>query len=159
HRVDHRTADPGDGFLDDCPAYAIYTSGSTGRPKGVLVPHRNVTALMSAVEDEFALGPADVWTFFHSPAFDFSVWETWGCLLTGGHLVVVAYWVSRSPDEFRLLLADACVTVLSQTPSAFSQLIEDDRATSSAGVALGLRLVVLGGEPLNTRMLTRWFAR
>ena len=149
-------ADPAAGFLGDGPAYAIYTSGSTGRPKGVLVSHANVTALIGATEGEFALGPADVWTFFHSSAFDFSVWEIWGCLLTGGHLVVVPYWVSRSPDEFRRLLAGAGVTVLSQTPSAFGQLIAADR---TAPDVLRLRLVVLGGEPLDTRMLTRWFAR
>jgi amino acid adenylation domain-containing protein len=151
-------ADSAAGSLADGPAYAIYTSGSTGRPKGVLVSHANVTALIRATEGQLALGPADVWTFFHSSAFDFSVWEIWGCLLTGGHLVVVSYWASRSPVEFRRLLAGAGVTVLSQTPSAFGQLIAADR-TAPASDVLRLRLVVLGGEGLDTRMLARWFAR
>lgn len=73
----------------------IYTSGSTGRPKGVLIPHSNVVGLFSAAED-FAFGADDVWTLFHSYAFDFSVWELWGPLLHGGRLVVVPYDVSRS---------------------------------------------------------------
>ena len=30
-----------------------------------------------------------VWTQWHSLAFDFSVWEIFGALLHGGHLVVV----------------------------------------------------------------------
>ncbi len=38
--------------------------------------------------------------FFHSYAFDFSVWEIWGALLYGGKLVVVPYWISRSPKDF-----------------------------------------------------------
>ena len=67
-------------------AYVIYTSGSTGRPKGVLVTHRNVARLFSATEDWFRFGPDDVWTLFHSYAFDFSVWELWGALLFGGRL-------------------------------------------------------------------------
>ena len=46
----------------------------------------------------------DVWTLFHSYAFDFSVWEIWGALLYGGRLVVVPYWVSRSPEAFAELL-------------------------------------------------------
>ena len=47
----------------------------------------------------------DVWTLFHSYAFDFSVWEIWGALLYGGRLVVVPFMVSRSPEAFYELLA------------------------------------------------------
>ncbi|WP_308402800.1 amino acid adenylation domain-containing protein [Streptomyces sp. AC550_RSS872] len=137
----------------DDAAYVIYTSGSTGRPKGVVVPHRNVIALVDATRDEYGLGEADVWTWFHSSAFDFSVWEIWGCLLTGGRLVVVPYFVSREPDRFRDLLVAEQVTVLSQTPSAFAQLLGVDHCEAS------VRLVVFGGEPLDTRMLLPWFDR
>src|SRR6185369_7853018 len=62
-------------------AYVIYTSGSTGRPKGVLVTHGNVARLFDTAEEWFGLGERDVWTLFHSYAFDCSVWEIWGALL------------------------------------------------------------------------------
>ena len=78
-------------------AYVIYTSGSTGRPKGVMVSHANVATLLHATSDTFGFNREDRWTFFHSYAFDFSVWEIWGALLHGAQVVVVPYDVSRSP--------------------------------------------------------------
>ncbi|MEO6087652.1 MAG: amino acid adenylation domain-containing protein [Umezawaea sp.] len=134
-------------------AYVIYTSGSTGRPKGVVVPHRNVIALVDSTRDTYRLGGDDVWTWFHSAAFDFSVWEIWCCLLTGGRLVVVPYFVSREPEAFRDLLVAEEVTVLSQTPSAFAQLLSTEHRDAR------VRLVVFGGEPLDTRMVLPWMDR
>ncbi|MER5796555.1 amino acid adenylation domain-containing protein [Streptomyces sp. NPDC001980] len=139
-------------------AYVIHTSGSTGTPKGVLVRHRNVAALLAATAgpDGFGLGEDDVWSLFHSFAFDFSVWEIWGCLLTGGHLVVVSHETARDPESFHALLAAEGVTVLNQTPSAFAQLLAAD---SAAPRPLALRLLIFGGEPLDARMLLPWLDR
>ncbi|WP_327745262.1 non-ribosomal peptide synthase/polyketide synthase [Streptomyces europaeiscabiei] len=141
------------------PAYAIYTSGSTGRPKGVVVPHRNVVRLFTATDAQFGFGADDVWTLFHSYAFDFSVWELWGPLLHGGRLVVVPHAVSRTPREFLELLVHERVTVLNQTPSAFYQLMAADREGGDLGSELALRWVVFGGEALDPGRLTAWFER
>ncbi|HEX8116078.1 MAG TPA: amino acid adenylation domain-containing protein, partial [Pyrinomonadaceae bacterium] len=139
-------------------AYVIYTSGSTGRPKGVMVGHANVARLLRVTERLFGFSESDVWTLFHSYAFDFSVWELWGALAYGGRLVVVPYWVSRSPEAFLRLLADEGVTVLNQTPSAFRQLIRAE-AESGGDAALNLRYVIFGGEALDVRALRGWVGR
>ena len=136
-------------------AYVIHTSGSTGRPKGTLVTHHNVARLFAGTRRWFDLDHDDVWTMFHSYAFDFSVWELWGALTTGGRLVMVPTEVSRSPTDFHRLLREHQVTVLSQTPSAFRRLI----AADEAGGRLSLRYVVLGGEALDPATLRPWFRR
>jgi amino acid adenylation domain-containing protein len=138
-------------------AYMIYTSGSTGKPKGVMVTHRNVVRLLSQTEPWFHFDARDVWTMFHSIAFDFSVWEIWGCLLTGGRLVIVPFVVSRSPMDFYDLLSSEKVTVLNQTPSAFSILVQVEENT--APLPLYLRYVIFGGEALQYRKLAPWFQR
>jgi amino acid adenylation domain-containing protein len=152
-----RTA-PESGALPESLAYVIYTSGSTGRPKGSLISHANVAGLLDATAEGFCFAETDVWTLFHSYAFDFSIWEIWGALAFGGRLNVVPHEVSRSPDAFRELLARERVTVLNQTPSAFRQLVEADARWVGAG-GLALRLVIFGGEALDPAALAPWFDR
>ncbi|WOB66747.1 non-ribosomal peptide synthetase [Microcystis aeruginosa] len=149
--------------------YIIYTSGSTGKPKGVLVNHSNVVRLFAATDAWYNFNSQDVWSLFHSYAFDFSVWEMWGALLYGGRLVVVPYLVTRSTEAFYQLLCQEKVTILNQTPTAFRQLIQAEESlkgsfplsrgdrSSTTDNDLSLRLVIFGGEALEINSLQPWF--
>ncbi|MBT7410094.1 MAG: amino acid adenylation domain-containing protein, partial [Methylococcales bacterium] len=137
-------------------AYIIYTSGSTGTPKGVMVQHHQVQRLFLACQTQFHFDETDHWSLFHSYAFDFSVWEIWGALLHGGRLVVVPYWVSRSPEDFAILLTEEKITVLNQTPSAFNALIP---LTEMQAAVKHLKTIVFGGESLDYQALIPWFSQ
>ena len=150
-------SNPETAVMPENLAYVIYTSGSTGQPKGCMIMHKNVARLMLATEHWYGFNRSDVWTLFHSCAFDFSVWEIWGALLYGGRVVVVPFMVSRSPEAFYELLASEQVTVLNQTPSAFRQLIQAEESVGQKELAL--RYVIFGGEALEMQSLRPWFER
>ncbi|RAV04857.1 non-ribosomal peptide synthetase, partial [Mycolicibacterium sp. GF69] len=159
NRCDVVVIDAGDRHIDAQPATAvagpapddlahiIYTSGTTGTPKGVTVTHHNVVQMFDALEIGVRFSPAQVWTQFHSYAFDFSVWEIWGALLHGGRLVVVPETVVRSPEDFHELLIAEGVNVLTQTPSAVAAL--SPRGLESAAL-------VIGAEPCPVEVVDRW---
>ncbi|MEV6579635.1 amino acid adenylation domain-containing protein [Streptomyces sp. NPDC051582] len=139
-------------------AYVIYTSGSTGRPKGVEITHGNLAWLLDAADHHFDFGADDVWTLLHSPAFDFSVWELWAPLASGGRVVVLTEDEVRDPAAVHAVLRDERVTVLNQTPAAFKGLRAHLAQQGEEFGALALRTVVFGGDAFDARDYRDWFA-
>lgn len=134
--------------------YIIYTSGSTGTPKGVMLTNRNVVRLLKNDKFQFDFNEHDIWTMFHSVAFDFSVWEMYGALLYGGKLILVDEKTSKNPDLFLKLLQDEKVTILNQTPTYFYNLQERELLKDESN--LSIRYIIYGGEALNPSLIKPW---
>ncbi len=134
--------------------YIIYTSGSTGKPKGAMLCHKNVVRLLKNSQPLYDFSENDVWTMFHSVAFDFSVWEMYGALLFGGKLVLVSDAVAKDTNLFLDLLRNEQVTVLNQTPTYFYNLLntELDKPDNN----LKLKYIIFGGEALNPKLIQKW---
>jgi amino acid adenylation domain-containing protein len=131
-------------------AYVLFTSGSTGRPKGVEITHGNFAAFLSGAKTWAGLDPGDVLACYHAFTFDISLWEVWGPLTYGAHVVVVPQLAQIDAALLLEIVASRRVTVLHQTPTALRQL---GAAVARAGVPEALRGLFVGGERLDFRWL------
>ena len=131
--------------------YTIYTSGSTGKPKGTMMTNTNIANLLNSTYKLFKQTEKDTWSLFHTYTFDFSQWEIYGCLTTGGTLVIVPRKTTLNPEEFINLLNIEKVSILNQTPAYFYKVVEQDSLGDNK--LDNLRLVILGGEAVFAKPL------
>ncbi|MGG4404331.1 amino acid adenylation domain-containing protein, partial [Paenibacillus amylolyticus] len=137
--------------------YIIYTSGTTGEPKGTMIEHECVVRLMHNDDMPFEFHEEDVWSLFAAYNFDVSVWEMYGALLYGGHLVVIPNDAKKDSYAFLEILREKRVTVLNQVPSSFYNLMQVELA--EAGERLYVNHLIFAGEALQVGKLKAWHAK
>ncbi|AUH01487.1 hypothetical protein CWC46_17740 [Prodigiosinella confusarubida] len=143
-----------DESTPDGIAYVIYTSGTTGRPKGVPVSHQSLRTLFAATDGLYHFSEKDVVLMYHSYAFDFSVWEIWSALAYGATLLIPDEETRVMPEKLARLIKHERVTILNQTPTAFS--INAEKLCQLNPWELSLRFIIFGGERLNFQTLKNW---
>jgi nonribosomal peptide synthetase DhbF len=155
----HSPRDPSPGergrVMTDHAAYVFYTPGATGPPKGVVITHHNLVGQFARAGWRF--GPDEVVGLVHSCSDHVSAWETWSAWSHGGQVVVVPAGIGA--DELLEVVVRTGVTVLDQTSSEFSRLLDADRDRPDLASRWALRHVVLAGEPIDLGVLESWYAR
>lgn len=121
-------------------AYIMYTSGSTGRPKGTVVTHRNVTAVLQAVESVMALAEDEATVACTRLTFDISVLELFWPLTQGREVVLLDSIVDLDVATLNATLQTRSPVLMQLTPST---------ATIVDLPSEGDRLrILIGGEAL-----------
>lgn len=153
---------PSDNLEDintkDDYAYLLYTSGSTGNPKGAIITHHNIMVQMDSITMHYGFTSKDVWTQFHTICFDFSVLEIFGCLFSGGTLVIVPEDSKYNSTRLMEFIKEYQITVLGLVPSVLYRIpINEVREEKSESSRLKVHTLILGGEKLSFSKLKGWF--
>lgn len=136
---------PGNADRSGClspltPAYVLYTSGSTGRPKGVMVTFGNLTNLLLAMQDRFALDERDRLLSVTTISFDISVLELYLPLTRGARVVIASKETIMDPPVLARMIHETGTTIMQATPTLWHEL-----AASKPDKFDGLRIIT-GGE-------------
>ena len=143
-----------DQVIDTDPCYIMYTSGSTGVPKGVAVPHRGVLEYARAVADTFGLTEDSVMGLQSGFHFDNSVFDIYGCLMTGAKLVIIPEILFMYPPKLMDLVGEKGVTCIFWVPTV---MISVANSGALEGRTLpDLKTVVFAGEVMPNRQLNVW---
>ncbi len=129
--------------------YTIYTSGTSGKSKGVLVKNENLVNYVSWFLKITNLTKKDKAMLISSFAFDLGYTAIYPSILAGGELHMIPQEVYLSPEVLLNYIKDNRITYLKLTPSLFSVIVSSSHFLKENLVSL--RLVVLGGESINTR--------
>ncbi len=124
-------------------AYVIYTSGSTGVPKGVEVSHAAAMNTIDAVQALLAVEPGDCLLAVSALDFDLSVYDLFGVLGQGAHLLLLQPEETRDAARWAQLIAEHRVTLWNSAPALLEMALgiaEDQRHYQS------LRAVLLSGD-------------
>jgi amino acid adenylation domain-containing protein len=152
---DEETSDP-HAHDPEAPAYLVATSGSTGEPKLVVVPRRALDAQVGALVEAYDLTPADRVLQLASLGFDVALEEILPTLAAGATVDLGPTAGPPSFAELEALCAPGGVSVLNLPASYWHEWVGSLAQRAGTTVPAGLRLVIVGSEPVNPHAVGRW---
>lgn len=127
-------------------AYVIFTSGTTGRPKGIIVEHSAFTSSSMAFAPMLSIEDNSRVLQFASLSFDAAVMEIFTTLICGGCICVPS-------EDQRLTDISGVIQGLRVSWALLTPSVA--RMVNPATVPC-LNVLVCGGEPLSSEVITRW---
>jgi amino acid adenylation domain-containing protein len=137
------------------PAYVLFTSGSTGSPKPVAIPRRALAAAVPELRSLFGLTPRDRVLQFAAPSWDTALEEMLPAVAAGAAVVFDEDAYQGAFPQFLRAVARQRITVLNLSTAWWHELTLYLREEDSFLPAC-VRLVVIGGEPVNPGRLRAW---
>ena len=132
-------------------AYIMFTSGTTGSPKGVMVSTGNVSAFLSAMNEQYLFSPQDRVSHRHEISFDFSVLDLFITWFSGASLHVIPASQLMGPSRF---IRERQLTVWFSVPSVVAFM--RDMKMLTPGAFPSLRYSAFCGEPLPATSVKAW---
>ena len=129
----------------DASAYIIFTSGSTGIPKGVEISHVSAMNTIMDINERFGVRETDATILLSNLNFDLSVYDIFGMLSCGGHIVIPDYDKTKDPAHWMDIMNRGCMTIWNTVP-AFMQMLTEYHVTRNEKINAQLRLVLLSGD-------------
>lgn len=103
-------------------ACVFFTSGSTGTPKGVQIEHRGLVQLAS----KSGIAAHGRTAHLTSLAFDVSLWEILGALLTGGTVICIDHLTILDPAALGQAIHQESIETAILTPALLKQCLNHD---------------------------------
>ncbi len=154
----HPAGNPAPAATPADAAYLIYTSGSTGVPRGVLIAHGSLVNYVTWFSTTYRVDTHEGTLLLSSVAYDLCYTCLWPSLTGGCTLYVLPEEAYFNPATLLALLREHPITYLKLTPSHFGVIVNDPHFEADVK-QYALRLIVLGGEPINTRDVGKYLAQ
>jgi len=139
-------------------AWAVYSSGTGGESRAVALPERALAQHARTMSQRFALTPDDRVLQFADPGFDVVAEEVFPTLASGATVVLRPVGPISSLADFNRFLSRHGVTVVN-LPSNFWMLWAHELCDGDLSLPSGLRLVVIGSEPVQANDVAAWQVR
>lgn len=139
-------------------SYIFYTSGTTGSGKAILGSHTSLLHFLDWEIKTFNISSSDRISLLSNITFDASLRDMFIPLIAGGTLCIPKKVVKNNLAELAHWIENVGISIIHCVPSIFRLLLKEfeELSQESRPRLLGLKHVLMAGEPIYVRDVERW---